>query len=279
MKVALHSTPNDFFKSKPPHSSKELFKLVRKAASLGFRCFQIGPLWSFMDIDARGLRSILNRYRIDCNVHVGGRYDAEKFAALKKEYERVQKEIHCGIELCRDICSTLVSFHPPFFMTEDVRSKALLLKAQTRFRRLVTEEVDFASENGIQMALESFCYHPFIFNSLHDFTQLISCVPSTKLGVLLEVGHLFHVGHNLDNAIQTFNKRLLDVHIHDATLGGDVRKATHLPIGKGSVDFPGLIKALRRVSYGGWLTIEIRGNEKQIVESKEYLEILIKTVA
>jgi len=276
MKAALHSAPNGFFKSKPPHSNNELFKLVQKAASLDFRCFQVGPLWSFVDIDAKDLKSVLNRCDLECNVHVGGRYDAEKFVVTRKEYERVQREIHRGIELCRDISSTLVSFHPPFFMTEKVRNKVLLSKAQTRFRKLVAEEVNFASDNGIQMALESFCYSPFIFNGLHGFTQFIHRFPSTKLGVLLEVGHLFHAGFNLDEAIQTFSKRLLDVHVHDATFGGDVGKATHLPIGKGSVDFSGLINALRRVGYDGWLTMEIRGNEKQIVESKEYLEILIK---
>jgi len=276
MKVTLHSAPEGFFKSKPPHSNNELFRLIRKAASLGFKCFQVGPLWSFVDIDAKGLKRVLDQCGMESNVHVGGRYDAEKFAATQKEYERVQKEMHSGTELCLDISSTLVSFHPPFFMTKGIRDKALQPRAQTRFLKLVTEEVKFASANGIQVALESFCYHPFIFNGLHDFTQFISRFPPAKLGVLLEVGHLFQAGFNLDEVVQALDKRLFDVHIHDATLGGDVWKATHLPIGQGKIDFLHLIRMLRQVEYEGWLTLEINGNEREIKESKKHLEYLIR---
>jgi len=278
MKVALHSAPDGFFKSKPPHSNKELLRLVQKAASLGFKCFQIGPLWSFVDIDAKSLKNTLDHYNIESNVHVGGLYDAQKFATTENEYKRAQKEIRRGIKLCKDISSTSVSFHPPFFMTESSQNKTFLPKARNRFIRLVTEEVNFASDNGITMALESFCYHPFIFNGLYDFMRFISRFPSTKLGVLLEAGHLFQAGFNLDEAVLTFNKRLFDVHIHDAILGGDVRKTTHLRIGKGNINFARLIRSLRQIEYEGWLTIEINGNERKITESKEYLEKLINTV-
>ena len=73
-----------------------------------------------------------------------------------------------------------------------------------------------------------------------------------------------------------FKLRLLNIHIHDATLEKDYQKATHLPIGKGTINLPDIINLLREVGYEGWLTLEIRGSEKEIVESKEYLEKLIK---
>jgi len=44
MIVALHSVPEGFFKKKPPHSNDELLGLVQKAASMGFKAVQIGPL-------------------------------------------------------------------------------------------------------------------------------------------------------------------------------------------------------------------------------------------
>lgn len=52
-------------------------------------------------------------------------------------------------------------------------------------------EVEFAHDNGIEMALGSFCYPPFVFGGPYDFMQFVSHFPSTKLGVLLDVGHLY----------------------------------------------------------------------------------------
>jgi sugar phosphate isomerase/epimerase len=244
MIVALHAAPNGFFKSRPPYTENELLSLVRKAASLGFKCFQVGPLSDFADIDGKRLRSVLAQYGMKSNVHVGGLYNAEEFAKTGEEYRRAQKEIHRGIELCREIDSKLVSFHPPFFTKKDVDRK-LESRAGARFLELAKKEVEFACANGIKMALESFCYSPFIFKGLRDFIQFISYFPSAKFGVLVEVGHLYQAGFNLDKVIQVFKGRLLDVHVHDATLQEDFRRATHLPIGKGSINFCHLVNILR----------------------------------
>lgn len=136
--------------------------------------------------------------------------------------------------------------------------------------------MDFASRNYIKTSLESFCYHPFIFEGLHDFAQFVSKFPSDRLGVLLDVGHVYQIGIDLSEAVHIFKHRLLDIHVHDATLEKDYRRATHLPIGKGTISFPSLIYLLREVGYDGWLTLEIRGNEREIMESKKHLDHLIE---
>jgi inosose dehydratase len=139
---------------------------------------------------------------------------------------------------------------------------------------LLEEEVNFASRNQVKIALESFCYHPFIFEGLHDFVQFVSKFPLEKLEVLLDIGHVYQMGIDLFEATHLFKFRLLDIHVHDATLQKDFRKATHLPIGKGTINFPDFINLLREDGYNGWLTLEIRGNEREIAESKKYLENL-----
>ena len=278
MLVALHSTPKDFFKSGLPYNADELFDLIQKAARLGFRCFQIGPTSSFTDIDGDRLRIILDKCGMERNVHVGGLYDAEKFAVSEEERNKVQKDLHHGIELSKEVSSFLVSFHPPFSKSEN-SDRVFSSRAKTLFLKLVEEEADFASGMGIKMALESFCYPPFIFNGFDDFMQFVSNFPLTELGILLEVGHLYQARFDLDEAIQTFRYRLLDVHVHDATHEKDFRKATHLPIGKGTIDFSQLVSILNEVKYEGWLTLEIHGNDKEIIESREHLENLIKQLA
>jgi sugar phosphate isomerase/epimerase len=106
--------------------------------------------------------------------------------------------------------------------------------------------------------------------------RFVSHFPLGKLGILLEVGHLYQAKFDLDEAVQIFKTRLLDIHIHDAILQEDFRKATHLPIEKGTIDFPNLISNLRKVGYNGWLTLEIHGSEEEIIESKRILESMIK---
>jgi len=275
MIVALHSAPKGFFKTDAPHSNDEIVGFVQKAASLGFKAVQIGPLIHYAPIKGKQLRTVLDSLNIERNVHVGGIFDAENFALTEEEYARVRKQICYGITLCNEISSALVSVHPPFFATRNDLNKELLSKVQMRFLELLKEEVDFACRNGIKIALESFCYPPFIFEGLHDFAQFVSKFPSENFGVLLDIGHVYQIGISLSETVQVLRHRLMDVHVHDATLKRDFRKATHLPIGKGTINFPDLINSLKEANYDGWLTLEIRGSEKEIIKSKEYLESLI----
>lgn len=275
MIVGLDLGSKEFFEADPPYSNDELLRAVRKASSLGFEAVQIGPLGNFVPIEGRRLRTVLDHLNIERNVHVGGLYDAEKFASTQEEYVRARKEMHHGVMLCKKIGSTLVSIHPPFFATGSVVNEELQFTAKMRFLELVKEEVDFASRNHVKVALESFCYPPFIFEGLNDFAEFVSKFPSGKLGVLLDVGHVYQVGIDLSDAVHTLEDRLLDIHVHDATRDKDYRKATHLPIGKGSINFRDFSDLLLEVGYDGWLTLEVRGGEKEVVQSKQFLEGLL----
>jgi sugar phosphate isomerase/epimerase len=113
--VALHSAPKGFFKTCPPYSNNGLLRFVRKAASLGFKAVQIGPLRNFISIEGDRLRRILHSLNIERNVHVGGLYNARKYALTEEEFTRAKEQIHYGITLCKEISSTLISIHPPFF--------------------------------------------------------------------------------------------------------------------------------------------------------------------
>jgi len=107
--------------------------------------------------------------------------------------------------------------------------------------------------------------------------NLVSQFSPSKLGVLMDVGHLYQVKIDLEEAVERFKSRLCDVHIHDATQHSDFRVATHLPIGKGTINFGRLIDSLHRIRYDGWLTLEIKGTKKEIVQSKAILENLLKS--
>ena len=267
MRVALHIPP--------ACSNEQLARSVQRAASLDFKAVQISPLSLTVPIESERLRRILETNHLEISVHIGGIWDARKFAFSEEECAKTRKQIHYGIELCTEISSKLVSFHPPLFAINDTVNEKLLLKAKTRFYSLVEKEAVYADRLHVRLALESFCYYPFIFEGLNDFECFVESFPSEKLGVLLDVGHIYQMRINIEEAVQVFKNRLLDVHVHDATLEEDYRKATHLPLRKGSINFPRFINVLREIGYSRWLTLEVKGDEKETVESKEYLENLI----
>jgi sugar phosphate isomerase/epimerase len=274
MIVALHGAPKGFFMTGSPHSNDELLRLVRKTASLGFKGVEVGPLADYGLIDGRRLKELLDGLGMMRSVHVGGLFDALKFASSEEEYLRVERQLRGGVTLSSEVGSAVVSVHPPFFSVGH-KPCELYSTARKRFLKLLSDGADFACHNGVRLALESFCYWPFIFDGLDDFVGFVSNFSSERLGVLLEVGHLYQAGISLSEAVHVFGDRLADVHVHDATLEKDYREATHLPIGRGTVDFRSLIKLLRDVGYDGWLTLEIRGTEEEIEESRKRLEDLL----
>jgi sugar phosphate isomerase/epimerase len=279
MIVALQADPKDFFGTKAMYDSTELLKLVEKAASMGFKAIQIGPMTDYIGIEGERLRKTLDCLGMERNVHVGGIFDAESFTTEEQEYRRMQEQIRGGVTLCSEIGATLVSVHPPFFQRTIEVDDEFLRKARRRFGRLLKGEVDSASQKKVRVAVESFCYSPFIFHDLKELSQFIEQFPPQELGILMDAGHLYQAGINLDEAVRLFKRRLLDIHIHDAIRDKNYREATHLPIGKGTIDFRKLTDLLRQVNYDGWLTLEVKGSEQEIVRSREYLESLVCSVS
>jgi len=86
MIVALHEAPRGFFKTDPPYDSDGLLRFVRKTASLGFKAIEIGPLTDYSSIDGERLRKLLVKLNMKRSVHVGGLFDASKFASTEEEY-------------------------------------------------------------------------------------------------------------------------------------------------------------------------------------------------
>jgi len=275
MLVALHSAPKGFFTTGLPTNTDDLVRFVQKVTSMSFKAIQIGPLTDVAAIQGKRLREVLDRLSMERNVHIGGIYDARKFALTASEYSAARSQMRLGIELCKELSSTLISVHPPFFASTEQRDEQVVSKAKTRFLELLKEQTDLASFNGIRMAVESFCYPPFIFDDLPDFVKFVSQFPSDKLGILFDMGHVYQIGFDIFEAVDMFKERLFDIHVHDAKLEKDYRKATHLPIGKGTVDFPAFINRLKQADYDAWLTLEIKGTDSEILESKQYLERLI----
>ena len=87
MIIALQADPKDFFGTKSMPSNAELLKLVEKAASMGFKAIQIGPMTGYVGIGGERLRKTLGSLKMERNVHVGGIFDVESFVTTEQEHQ------------------------------------------------------------------------------------------------------------------------------------------------------------------------------------------------
>jgi sugar phosphate isomerase/epimerase len=83
--------------------------------------------------------------------------------------------------------------------------------------------------------------------------KVIEAVGHTRLGVVVDSGHMNLSKETIREAIQRPGKRLLQVHVND---NDGVRQQNLIP-GEGTFNFLELIRELRNVDYGGVLTAEL----------------------
>ena len=114
------------------------------------------------------------------------------------------------------------------------------------------------------------------------------------LGICLDTGHwTFGTGENPVDAVREFGDRIWHVHFKDATRrswpspaarNGTASTSTghgvFCELGKGCVDFPGVLAALGDIGYDGWIVVEQdilpgMGNPKESARrNREYLRSL-----
>lgn len=95
-----------------------------------------------------------------------------------------------------------------------------------------------------------------------------------RIGMCLDIGHDLRNGCNPVTDLKKYHTRVFDVHIKDVT---DSSKAgVGIEIGRGKIDFPSFIQALREVNYTGMCSLEYEKDMKDpflgIAESIGYFK-------
>ena len=97
---------------------------------------------------------------------------------------------------------------------------------------------DAQKEYGTSLAIENMPNSYFFL--CRTAAELDEIVGDTDLGICFDIGHANTTGQ-IDEMIDTFGKRIKNIHIHDNN--GD--KDEHLTIGTGSIDFCKVLKKLK----------------------------------
>ncbi|MEM2321174.1 MAG: sugar phosphate isomerase/epimerase [Candidatus Bathyarchaeia archaeon] len=105
---------------------------------------------------------------------------------------------------------------------------------------------------------------PFVLRCVDDFKRFYRELgdDGLELGIALDVGHA-NIGGELNEMIRSFHDRIVHAHLHDNN--GD--RDSHLGIGFGKINWPGLIGDLMSVRYNGALVVESISNIKESINT------------
>lgn len=100
-----------------------------------------------------------------------------------------------------------------------------------------------------------------------------------RMGMCLDIGHDLRNGKDPIKDLKKYHSRVFDVHIKDVT--ANTKQGYTVEIGRGLIDFPALVKMLRKVKYTGVCSLEHEKNMKDpfmgIAEAIGYFRGVLKT--
>ena len=100
-----------------------------------------------------------------------------------------------------------------------------------------------------------------------------------RLGLCMDVGHTVRAGGDPVRTVAELGDRLMDLDVKDLRSADN---DTQVEVGKGVVDYPGLIRALHQRNFAGHVALEYEINEDHpevgIRESLAYLRGVVDAV-
>jgi inosose dehydratase len=101
-----------------------------------------------------------------------------------------------------------------------------------------------------------------------------------RIGLCIDIGHVVRIGQDPIGMIEKYKDRLYDMHMKDVNKA--VADGTPVEIGRGIIDIPSVIKALRKIKYAGVVAIEYEKDGDDpvpgLAESVGYLRGIMKSV-
>jgi len=116
----------------------------------------------------------------------------------------------------------------------------------------VQELAEHAGELGLEIAIELEPFHLSIVNNVEQMTKFLDEVNRPNVKANLDISHLALAGDE-PGEIERLAGRVAHVHLSDC----DGKRHGDLPPGRGCVDFPPYLKALKDAGFAGTVSIEL----------------------
>jgi inosose dehydratase len=107
---------------------------------------------------------------------------------------------------------------------------------------------DLAAEHGLDAS-----YHPHLSTIVESPDELDRLMERTRIGFCPDTAHLAAGGGDPAELIRRYADRLRHVHLKDVAL----ETLQFLPLGKGDLDLPDIVRAVQETGYDSWLVVEL----------------------
>ncbi|MFO7496645.1 MAG: sugar phosphate isomerase/epimerase [Desulfobacterales bacterium] len=217
----------------------------------------------------RAIREALDEYGLGIVCHLPTFVNP---ADLTESLRRASlAEILASLELAAELGASKAVLHPSYLggLSSHVPElwRGYALESLARIASL-------GRECGVLLCLENLFPNLSPFSTPEAFSSVFERFPD--LAMTLDIGHA-HIGEDgmprILRFISAFADRIRHLHISD----NHGRRDEHLPVGKGSLDFRAVAKALAKVGYNGTVTLEVFDPDRNALRrSREHLERLFR---
>lgn len=203
------------------------------------------------------------------------KFDLDKSIAMMKRlgvYNLSIKEIHLPLNSSQETINTALAklkeagINPYtvgviYMKTKDAVDQAFAYAKKCGVNMIVGapsyDVLDYAEEKvkeyNIRLAIHNHGPEDALYPGPKDVYDRIKN-RDARMGLCIDIGHATRAGVAVDKAVKEYRKRLFDLHIKDVSIAAKDGKA--IEIGRGAINFPALVKALRKSGYQGYCSIE-----------------------
>lgn len=79
-----------------------------------------------------------------------------------------------------------------------------------------------------------------------------------RIGMCFDIGHDTRNGNDAISDLKKYHARIFDIHLKDVT--GNTKLGYSVEVGRGIINFPDLVKMLRKIKYSGTISLEHERN-------------------
>jgi sugar phosphate isomerase/epimerase len=130
--------------------------------------------------------------------------------------------------------------------------------------------VEVAEETRVRLLIEP--EPELLIEKFGQYLEFMERIDSPWVGLNFDVGHAYCVGEDPQDWVAPMAAHTRHYHLEDIAA---TREHKHLIPGRGAINFPATLEAIRKTGYDGWLTVElytcIEDPDGAAREAKEFL--------
>jgi sugar phosphate isomerase/epimerase len=120
------------------------------------------------------------------------------------------------------------------------------------FVEMIKPVAEHAEKEGVLLLVEP---EPgLLIETADQFEEFMKHIDSPAIGLNFDIGHHYCVNDEPGPTIERLAKYIRHIHLEDIAA---TRVHHHMVPGDGAIDFSSALKAIQKIGYSGWITIEL----------------------